>query len=60
MVDKKTELKSDVKDTDSANNSDSESNGYSLGERQKRVTDSYRTSWDRIFGKTYKRKRSVS
>ena len=38
-------------DKDSAKTSSEEPKIYSIGERQKPVTNSYRTSWDRIFGK---------
>ena len=38
-------------DKNSAKNSSEEPKSYSIGERQKPVTDSYRTSWDRIFSK---------
>ena len=38
-------------DKDSVKNSSEEPKSYSIGERQKPVTNSYRTSWDRIFGK---------
>ena len=38
-------------DKDSVKNSSEEPKIYSVGERQKPVTNSYRTSWDRVFGK---------
>ena len=38
-------------DKDSVKNSSEKPKSYSIGERQKPVTNSYRTSWDRIFGK---------
>ena len=38
-------------DKDSVKNSSEEPKTYNIGERQKPVTNSYRTSWDRIFGK---------
>ena len=41
----------DSTDKDSVKNSSEEPKSYSIGERQKPVTKSYRTSWDRIFGK---------
>ena len=40
-----------TKNTDNPGNATSESKGYTIGERQKPVTDTYRASWDRIFRK---------
>ena len=46
-ADNKSETASD---SDNTNTSENEgATGYTLGERQKPVTDNYRTSWDRIF-----------
>ena len=42
----KTEAKSDAKDP-----MDQGAAGYSIGERQKAVTNKYRQGWDSIFGK---------
>ena len=41
-------------DKDSVKNSSEKPKSYNIGERQKPVTNSYRTSWDRIFGKERK------
>ena len=38
-------------DKDSVKNSSEKPKSYSIGERQNPVTNSYRTSWDRIYGK---------
>ena len=42
---------SESKNTDSSEASASKPKGYTIGERQKPVTDTYRASWDRIFRK---------
>ena len=47
----KPDSSSSAEDKDTAKESATEPKSYSLGERQKPVTNSYRTSWDRIFGK---------
>jgi hypothetical protein len=60
----KTEAKAEVKDataTDARSGKETESStsdapkGYSRGENQKSVTDSYRNNWDNIFGNKSRR-----
>ena len=41
----------ETKNTDNSENPASAPKGYTIGERQKPVTDTYRASWDRIFRK---------
>ena len=47
----KSDSSSSAEEKDTAKDSTAEPNNYTLGERQKPVTNSYRASWDRIFRK---------
>ena len=47
----KTDSSSSAGEKDTTKESAAEPKNYTLGERQKPVTNSYRASWDRIFRK---------
>ncbi|SVD35485.1 uncharacterized protein METZ01_LOCUS388339 [marine metagenome] len=47
----KPDSSSSAEGKDTTKDSTTKPKSYSLGERQKPVTNSYRASWDRIFGK---------
>ena len=49
--DSQSKSTAESKNTDSSDTPASEPKGYTIGERQKPVTDTYRASWDRIFRK---------